>query len=77
MYKYRHSGECPCKGCSDRVSGPGGNCHSFCSKYKDWKAVIDEESRVIREAKSKEYAIPFHKAGIVGYKNKVTGGLGL
>lgn len=34
-----HEGnKCPCKDCPDRTI----TCHRFCSRYKEWKAHIDE-----------------------------------
>ena len=68
---------CPCKNCTDRGIVNGKPCHSSCSGYKEYKATVDAESAKIRKAKAEAYSIPFHKPGIPGYRNKITGGLNL
>lgn len=30
---------CPCNGCNERTL----TCHGFCSKYKEWKALLETE----------------------------------
>lgn len=42
---------CPCRGCADRVPEP--NCHGRCERYREWKAMLDERNRVVREHKQK------------------------
>lgn len=51
---------CPCKGCDDRTI----TCHSFCGRYKEWKAHIDEvnaQKQIEREGSPYRALTPFWK----------------
>ena len=47
----------PCKNCSSRYP----NCHAECTGYKSWRTALDEDRKIIADAKSKEMELKIRR----------------
>lgn len=51
----------PCYQCPDRVS----ECHSTCTRYKEWKSKYDEYKSIINKSKERTNYYDYYKAALV------------